>query len=355
MGRGKPTKNRVEMTRTGFAAPALAPSDDDGSDRAREIEALSIPIEEIKYDTVTIGDYEDDEPLQLPIGLFIEGEDEDAPKTRIVDFIIRPGVGTGDFDEFLAKLDPQQGENPKKTVDTIALFLGGGRTKDGYHLGAIESLGGVDFREFVSKSKQSSGEQLVKNMYLGDVATIMFGARLHTGGRDFAVDRECPVPRCRTRCRSIQSLNGIKIKSIPSLEDKPLFKFTLRDGMNDGRKIIKDVYLEPLKLYQLGLFVGGGKVPDIEMLTAMIAEIPDSEEYGKEKGNPFCSKLYKTMTTYDISALRQAAARLTPGPIAVIDGVECECGEEQFPHQINWARMPRNFLYQSSELTDEDL
>jgi len=342
------------MTRTGFSTTAIAPSDD-GEDRASQIEARSIPIEEIKYDTTTIGDYEDHEPLQLPIGIFLDGEDEDAPKQRIVDFTIREGVGTGDFDEFLAKLDPQQGENGKKTVDTIAFFLGGGRTKDGYHLGAIESMGGIEFREFAKRAGQNSGEQLVRNMYLGDVATIMFDARLRIGGRDFAVDRECPVPRCRERCRSVQKLDSVKIKSILDLEDKPLFKFTLRDGMRDGRTVIKNVYVQPLKFYQLGLFAGAGKVPDIEMLTAMIAEIPESEVYGKKRGNQFCSDLYKTMSTHDINALRQALTRLTPGPLAVIEGIECACGEEVFPHQINWARIPRNFLYQSNELTDEDL
>lgn len=354
------------MVRTGFAAAAIMPSDE-GNDRVREVEARSIPIEEIRYDTVTIGDYEEHEPLQLPIGLFIDGEEEGDPKQRITDFTIRPGVCTGDFDEFLAKLDPQQGENPKKTVDTIAMFLGGGRTKDGYHLGAIETMGGVDFREFVKQTNQTSGEQLVRNMYLGDVATIMFGARLTIGKsyntdletgepldtRRIAVERECPVPNCKEKCRSIQTLNHIKIKSIQGLEDKPLFKFTLQQGINDGQSHIKHVYLEPLKLYQLGLFVGGNKVPDIEMLTAMIAEIPESEVYGRKKGNPFCSDLYKRMSTGDINALRTAAARLTPGPVAVIDGIECACEQETFPHQINWARMPRNFLYQSYDLTED--
>jgi hypothetical protein len=354
LGRVKTHKKQGEMVRTGFSSTAIAPSDD-GNDRISEIEERSIPIEELKYDTVTIGDYADDEPLQLPIGIFLDGEDEDAAKQRVVDFTIRPGVETGDFDEFLAKLDPKQGENGKKAVDTIALFLGGGRTKDGYHLGAIESMGGIEFREFAQKAGQSSGEQLIRNMYLGDVATLMFGTRLKIGGRDFAVDRECPFPGCRERCRSVQNLNTIKIKSIPGLEDRPLFKFTLRDGMRDGRGLIKNVYLQPIKLYQLGLFASAAKVADIEMMVAMIAEIPESEVYGKKKGNPFCMDLYKTMSSYDINALRQATVRLTPGPVAVIEGVECACGEETFPHQLNWARTPRNFLYQSSELVDEDL
>jgi len=355
------------MTRSGFAAPALTPSDD-GSDRAREIEARSIPIEDVKYDIVTIGDYAE-RPLQLPIGLFIDGEDEGEPKQRITEFTIRPNIHLGDFDEFLANLDPKQGDNPKRTVDTICAFLGGGKTKDGYHLGAIESLGGYDFREFVSqKTKYTSGAQLISNMFLGDVATIMFAARLQIGeyqGIDeetgeqidknrIAVERECPAPDCRERCRSFQTLKDIKIKSIPGLTDKPLFKFTLQHEINDGKSVIKHFYVEPLKLYQLGLFITGNKVPDIEMITAMVSEIPESEMYGRKAGSPLCSDLYKRMSTRDISALRNAAGRLNPGPVTIIDGIACACGQETFPYQINWARLPRQFLYQSFDLTTDD-
>jgi hypothetical protein len=354
------------MSKAGFATPIAS---DDGDARIREIEERSIPIEEIKYHTTTIGDYEDHETLQLPIGIFIDGKEEDSPKERVVDFTIRQNIHLGDFDEFLANLDPKEGESPKKCIDTISMFLGGGKIKEGYHLGAIESLGGIDFREFVQRTRYSSGAQLISNMFLGDVATVLFAARMQIGEQQgideetgeeidkcqMAVERICPVAECKEKCRSIQSLKGIKIKSIPGLEDKPLFKYTLQNPISDGRSVINNVYLEPLKLYQLGLFISGNKPPDIEMLIAMIAAIPESEVYGRKAGNPFCSDLYKKMSIRDISALKTVTARLSPGPVALIEDIECACGQESFPHQINWVRTPRNFLYQSFSLTAEDL
>lgn len=337
------------MSKQGFNQ---VPADEVVSNSSFEIDARAIEVGALKYETFTLEEYNASNLLELPVGIFLTNAE--GIETRLRTIKLRDNIDTGDFDYFLAELDPQEGDNPKKTVDTLSNFLGGGRTaKSGYHLGAVESIGDIPVKDLSQQLGYAETAKVFSGMYLGDVATLMFAARLKTAGKDVAVDRTCPVPQCQERCRSVQTLDVIEVKSFPDLANKPLFKLVLPRGIVTSKGKINNLYLEPLKLHQLGLFMGGGKVPDIEMLKAMVAEIPENDFGGTKKVRPFTIELYRSMTQEDIYAFREAVAQLQPGPTAVLP-VICNCGQEEFQHQLNWARMPREFLYKTQKLLNVD-
>jgi hypothetical protein len=335
------------MTKQGFSQ---VPSEEVVSDSSSEIDSRSVDIATLKYETSNLEEYDAFRLPELPVGVFVANPDGGEDRLRTIK--LRDGIDTGDFDLYIAELDPQEGDNPKKTVDTLSSFLGGGRVaKSGYHLGAIEAIGDVPVKDLAQRLGYTETAKLFSGMYLGDVATLMFAVRLKTAGKDVAVDRLCPVPQCQERCRSVESLEPIEIKSFASLPNKPLFKLTLPRGIKTNKGQINNLYLEPLKLHQLNLFMGGGKVADVEMLKAMVAEIPEAGTARKPR--PFTDDLYRFMTQEDIYAFRDVVAQIQPGPTAVLP-VGCACGQETFQHQLNWARMPREFLYKSQKLISID-
>jgi hypothetical protein len=331
------------MAKQGFS---LETTEEVSQDKSNEIDALALDPSTIKYEINTFGDFSADDLPPLPVGIFLTVDDI---TTRLRDIKIKDGVNTGDFDLFLAELDPQEGENVKKTVDTLSNFLGGGRSpKSGYHLGAIESIGGIPIKDLAQQLNYSSASEMVSNMYLGDVATLTFAVRFKTAGRDVAVDRTCPFPNCKERCRSIAKIDDIEMKSFEDIVTKPLIRYILKDGIKSPKFNVNTFYLEPLKFRQLGLFMGGGRIADIEMLKAMVAEIP---ELPQKKGKPFTDDLYRFMTQDDIEGVREIAAQIQPGPTAALP-VICSCGQEEFQHQLNWARSPRDFLYKTKKLIE---
>ncbi|QLE46566.1 hypothetical protein FD723_40855 (plasmid) [Nostoc sp. C052] len=337
------------MSKQGFNQ---IPTDEAVPNSSSEIDARAIDIGTLKYETFTLEDYNASNLPELPVGIFLTNAE--GVESRLRTIKLRDNIDTGDFDLFLAELDPQEGDNPKKTVDTLSNFLGGGRAaKSGYHLGAVEAIGDIPVKELAQQLGYAETAKVFSGMYLGDVAALMFAVRLKTAGKDVAVDRTCPIPQCQERCRSIENLDPIKVKSFPDLTKKPLFKLVLPRGIVTPKAKINNLYLEPLKLHQLGLFLGGGTVPDVEMLKAMVAEIPEIDFGGTKKVRPFTNELYRSMTQEDIYAFREAIAQIQPGPTAVLP-VICNCGQEEFQHQLNWARMPREFLYKTQKLLTID-
>ena len=346
------------MVKSGFAstdaqeAPAAVSSDD----RLAELDLISTPIEDLKYETYKIEDYGVGELPSLAWGVYTPGTGG-YEEERLTNYSVNPEVNGGKYDLFLAALDPQNGQNMSKTVPTLTSFLAGGNFQGKGYTGAIATLGDMETKEVGARFQETDRAKMFSNFFMADIATMMVGVRMSlNNGRAVAVDQECPRGmQCfmggKTQCRSMTSLDNVEIK-YPKFEGKPLFKVTLNDGFSDGASSIKHLYITPLKLKQLNLFFGGQKIADLEMMKAVIAHIPESEIYGRKKTMPFCQELYEAMTNDDIDLVREAIEYIEAGPRLTID-VDCACGQTSFPYQLPLFRNPRYFLYNSKKLGKE--
>lgn len=321
-----------------------------------EYQARSIPIEDLEYETITIRDVPTENVPELPVGIFVEGEDGQVE--RHTTYTINPGIDKGLFMFELGKLEEAAGQNAKKVPGIIAQFFGGTRGCPP----AIETIGGIPTAD-MARRLNTSTQKMFENMYLGDISTMLFGVRLKARkGRRVTINTPCPVTGCgETNRDDTLSLDEIEIKVIPDsvfAKGKPLFEIKLPKPISDGKGKISHFYCEPLKFYQIALFAGRGKPADFQILQATIDAIPESPIYGARRGKPFCEELYYELGEEGMEVCTMAIRKIAspgPGPVASLP-YTCACGQQELEFAIPWARNPREFIYfMSQELREENL
>ena len=304
------------------------------------------PLDQLKYVTTRFGDYEPNEMPQLPIGFLIPATDTD-PERFANTFTVRDGIDTGYYDKFLGQLEEQAGNNPSpaKIIATVSNFLAK----------SIEKIGGVPLKT-LAQQRSSSEAKLFEDAWVADVTTMILGVRKAVSGIEIAIATKCPCERREDlrdnpeEGRSLHTLADLEIKSFQRITGSPLIEVILPKGIQDSGDLIRYIYIEPLKLYQLGKLLDRkvSAPADIKLFYEMIAKIPESSTYGKIKGRPFCEDLYDKMSRQDRTALQGAIAKIQPGPQMSV-GVDCyHCGTN-FDFPLPWLRELRYLIYNSSE------
>ncbi len=299
----------------------------------------SINVEDIKYETYTIGDIPGGELPELPIGFFYTGAD--GHEQKITKYSVVPDVDMGNYSLILG-LKENQGS--QKVIETLSSFLGE----------VIDKIGDYS-PKVIAQSMKISVTKLFSQMYLADITTMIFGVRMAAIGREIACNVECPAP-CNTMCRDnpkegrdLHSLDVVKIRSMTGIDTKPLFRFELPIGVYDGESTIKNLYFQPLKFEDLSYFMQSGKptVSDVQLAIAMISDIPESKRYNMVRGKKFSIELYKSMRAADAGALIQAMQRIQPG-LEPSFKVSCVCGQKELDYAVQWAQNARNFIFFSN-------
>lgn len=306
----------------------------------------SIPLDRLRYVTTRFGDYEPNEMPQLPIGFLIPATDTE-PERMTTSFTVRDSIDTGYYDKFLGQLEEQAGNNPSPTkiIATVSNFLAK----------AIDKIGDVPLKT-LAQQRSSSEAKLFEDAWVADVTTMILGVRKQVAGVEIAIATKCPCERREDirdnpeEGRPLHTLADLEIKAFQGITGSPLIEVVLPNGIKDSGDLIRHIYIEPLKLYQLGKLLDrkNSAPADIKLFYEMIAKIPESSTYGKIKGRPFCEDLYNQMGRKDRTALQNAIAKIQPGPQMSV-GVDCyHCGTN-FDFPLPWLRELRYLIYNSSE------
>jgi len=346
---GQPTQP-TQPAQQGFKEQEQAPS----SSRVADWDARCIPLDELSYEKTSIRDVPEGEMPELPIGIFVRttgtaseeenGEAPDSSWERLRSFTVHADIGTGRFVKALGRLESKGMQNAKNIINAISRFLAVGHENVPP---ALVTIGGEPLAT-VARRANLSPQRLIEDMYLADVATMMLGVRLATRGREYAATMNCPMRNCNEVCKEMCSMDELNIKSIVGLRNKPVFRVTLENGINDGKTLIKKVYMSPVKFHQLDVFFKRNLQPS-QMLEEVIVGLPESEIYGLKSGKPFCDDLFDRLerTGEDQKSLVQALQKIKPGPDAEFN-ITCECGDNQLKYPLPWSVQPQEFLYFSN-------
>jgi hypothetical protein len=333
-------------------------------EKTLEWDAKSIPLDQLRVETTSIRDIPPGEMPLLPIGLFLKegkkvsqveangnGHVEDDEETghesyeRLRQFTVHPEVGKGLFSKALGKLESKGMNNPKTVIQALAKFLGVGHENCPP---AIETIGGRPLKE-VARAYGNSAQRMFEEMPIPDIATMMIGVRLATRGRDYAATMNCPVRNCSNVCKELCSMDELNIRSIPILNNKPVFRVELEHGIFDGKSTVRKVYFTVLKLHQIGIYFKQN-ITAPEMLQEHICAIPESELFGLSKNSrPFSEDLFDALepSGEDQRTLIQALQKLRFGPDNGFK-ITCECGDRQLSYPLPWSMQPQEFLYLSN-------
>jgi hypothetical protein len=336
-----------------------------------EWDAKSIPIEDLRFEKLSIRDIPNGEMPTLPLGFFVkegkrvtsspegnghaateEADDEDVARwQRLNTFTVHPDIGKGLFSKALGKLEGKGMTNAKNVMKAITTFLAVGYENCPP---AIETIGGMPLKE-VAKLYGNSAQRMFEEAYIADIATMMVGVRLATRGRTYAATMNCPVRNCSNVCKELCSMDTLNIKVVPDLKNKPIFRVELDHGIFDGMGKIRKVYFSPLKFYQMDVYFKTN-VTAAEMLEKSIVAIPESEVYGLSRSsNPFNEDLYDRLESSgeDQRTLIQSLQKIRPGPDAGFK-ITCECGERELTYPLAWSMQPLEFLYFSNMFPESD-
>jgi hypothetical protein len=301
------------------------------------------------------------------LGIFYQATD-DAPVERLRTYTFAENIDTGEFSNVLSSLQEKETMNFERIIKIASSFFAKSITK----------IGGYTLAEIARRQLKTTPE-IIENMYMADVITLVFGCRLAVVGSsaqftddlkpdqlsrtpfDYAVNTPCGCDRGETikydpRETNEYSLKNIEIKSA-LLTNKPIFEVVVPKGFSDGESTIKKIYMEPMKWYQLSK-VATKKDKDqaylLKQLIASIVAVPESKIYGIGKSNhPFCRELFNKMSMIDINTLNAALGKLQFGPESTMQ-VSCYHCDKVVPHLLPWAAMA-NFIYSSDSLTDAEI
>ena len=309
-------------------------------------------IEDLKYQTVKVGDFQVGELPTLPFGFFLPSTIENPDGLRINTFKIRPDLQLGlylnDLTKGEAKAARQKGFDP----NPIAAYLAKVVTHLGpYTLQEAANLLGVGLTDIFRQKG-----------WFADISTILLGARmtvddrlkdgkLANPGRKYAVDTQCPAQNCKQLCQDkteeeLHSINDVEIKMVTQITgDRPLWVHNLSTPISDGMSTITKLFLRPLKLQDASI-LAEETITDERMLTLMVAAIPESEIYGKV-ARPFCTDLYNRMDSDDIAAVLESISILQKSGPSLSIKVTCNCGDEIFDYGIPMLRAVRTTIYAS--------
>lgn len=311
----------------------------------------AIALAELEKEVVDYGDFDDDE-LVLPLGLYLptgdsEGEEQEESSTlsweRLQTFTFKDGIDSGSYELALERKEGNAKNDFGKHLDKVAWYLGE----------IVLSIGEVEISEIASRLGCQKVD-IFKRMFTGDIMTLCFAARAEVqGSRDYAVRTKCKCNKAKliqdNLDTGLHNLNGIQFTFL-SNEEFPLFKVTLPNGFNDGEKLIKDLYIEPLRLTQTAKLEN--KTVDSTDRTVLLQEmcvgIPDSEVYGLGKSRMLTPKVLELFDKQDRRYLDVAAGEMTFGPIPTIS-VTCPLCIDPlvFDDYINWLGGLKDFIYAS--------
>lgn len=300
-------------------------ADEDKSADYVDNENNTIPLESLRIKTIQLRELGD----TLPVGINLNG-------VRLTDFKIRPF--RAEYDRILGQMLKRNG---RKLISVMSDFLPE----------IIDGIGGYGIKELASKL-ETSPKKLIENMPLGDVLTLILGARSASQGSQIAMSATCP--RCNTKndddpeAGEYHDLSSIEIDCVENdfSGNKLIVEVTLKDGLKVFDDKIMKIWMQPIRLYHAELIGKANKnADDVSMLYSMVCGMPECSAYHNTRGQMFGDELYNELSREDLAILRKAMKVIQPGPKMQIE-MECfNCGFE-WEESVNWGNL-REFLYVS--------
>lgn len=282
----------------------------------------AIPLDALQVDTVEFAEMEQ----KLPIGVWFEGE-------RLQEFTLHP-IKTK-FDLVLGRLI---NAHKTKVVTILAQFLPQ----------VVETIGGYPVADLASKMSLSP-QRFFEGMAFGDVLMLLLHIRKAAQNSTLvAMAADCPACNYKnqdnpTKNIPFHDLAGLDIPVVRELSQKPVFEVLLEDGLAIHGETIRRILMQPPKLHHMNKISDAMAVTDVEMLYCMVVGLPDSEIYGKVKGQVFGDDLYGELTIKDLARLRDAIEKIQLVPDMSVEMTCARCGHE-WDSLVNWGNL-RAFLF----------
>jgi hypothetical protein len=310
----------------GFAQPEL-----DLNEPGFEDLQNAVKLEELKFQDVELKDFLNKFVIGIKLG------DE-----QLTDFTLLPPKSS--FNRLLGDL---LRNNAFKLAPVMASYLPT----------IIDTVGGYSFKDLASKLS-TSPSQLIQGMAMGDILLLILNSRINNneGKGDVLMSVKCP--RCgflnKDTKENCHDLNTITVKVPPRLHGKFIVEVNLNQGFKVGKDLVKRVFMEPLKLYQVRKLgePDPGNPEDVTALTHLITEIPEAEDYRHIKGKKFSGEDYDKLSLKDVGILESAMELLVPGmpgPEVRIEMVCVSC-QNEWEADPGWADL-RSFLFGFAKAT----
>ena len=301
-------------------------------------------------------DWEKGEVPPLPYGLYLK--DEAGNYERLTTYTFKVELRNNYAWEYDLLEKPEQiaGNNIEKHMKKITVFLSK----------TLETIGGIPLAE-VGKRYGNSIPEMLGNMYLADVITMLFGARTFIQRTlDYSVLDQCP---CEKKAQvadkdenNLHSLGDVVFRYPAEISDNqpPVYQVVLPQPIVTLAETVTLVNLSPLKFYQLpqiNKFRELNTTINVQQMRLMVHSLPDSLMTSQKKGLVFTEDYWRGLSTRSKAALQAAAASILQGggPVAKIKVTCTECNEApEFEHPIQWVATNRFICTSITAVPAED-
>ena len=225
----------------------------------------------------------------------------------------------------------------------------------------IETIGGRTLKE-IAPEINSTPQQIIERLSLGDALTIILNARLQNVGELIEMEDQCP--NCRTKNkdepsqgRPYHSISEVMIGTIPVITDKLVVKIQLEQPFQVGEDLCDVVHMRPIKLYEMQKIQKSsqsarGKI-DITLLQNQICGIPQATALQNITGQIFDDDLYRQIKSLkDRGTLLKVSEKLQEiGPNMNLP-MSCYNCQYEWDSALPWGNL-RNFLFDQVSVSEE--